>query len=710
MTEKRPAAKSSVSVFRSHSFYVRILTIFISLLLITVLPIIVYNYHGNKGVVLEMSDDMMNQVSRNVIEKTGNYFLPASISVEMGSTLVKLGAINFTDYREVESYTIGVLKYYPQVSMFFLANELGNYIRAWRLDDGTMETRIIRPELSPPKDTFRYWNSDFELVRTQEGESIDYDPRVRPWYVGAQRAKSHFWTDVYILFRNKKPAITSSYPVFDSAGKVIGVWAMDIELGEISKFLKTLRIGKTGIAFIVNHRNKEEVVAFPDEALSVKEENGKLRPAYIDELGIEAVSAGFRKHLATDKNKLTVESGGKKYFFWFVNFPASFPVPWEIVMMVPEEDFTGDATELLKETSGICLIILILSIFVTVLVSHGITHPIKLLAKETRSIRNFHLDDTILITSSIKEIQLMSDSVSAMKTGLKAFRRYVPADLVRQLIHTGDEAKLGGHKKDLTVFFSDIAGFTSIAERMTPEELMLQLSEYFDELTKILTLNRGTVDKYIGDAILAFWGAPVSDEDHAFNACAAALACREKIMELNRGWENEGRHPLLTRIGISTGETLVGNVGSSERINYTVMGDNVNLASRLEGANKFYRTGIIVSRSTYEPVADKFWFRQLGIIAAKGKTARTPVYELVARKTEDPAAPELETAFLCEEFTMGVEAYLAGEWDMACDVFAKLAGKFPHDPPTHFYLSRCKHCAQNPPGPDWKGVDHLESK
>ena len=215
------------------------------------------------------------------------------------------------------------------------------------------------------------------------------------------------------------------------------------------------------------------------------------------------------------------------------------------------------------------------------------------------------------------------------------------------------------------------------------------------------------MDKYIGDAILAFWGAPVPDDDHAYNACSAALDCREKIASLNRRWKSEGKSPFPTRIGISTGETMVGNVGSSERINYTVMGDNVNLAHRLEGASKLYGTQILVTGKTREAVADRFWLRPIGIVAVKGKKQKTPVFELMGFRIEGKNDGVAE---LCMEFARGFEAYLAGNWEEACSIFKKLSVKFPEDAPTNFYLLRCKQFRDNPPGPDWRGVEYVESK
>ncbi len=704
MPAVEPASKSSIL---NHSFYVKIVCTFIGLLLITVAPILYYNFHESRKIVLGLCDEQLNQTSRTVIEKMNHYFLPASITVEMSSTLSELGAISRDNQEQVERYTLGVLKYYPQVAMFFLADEHGSYIRAWRLPDGTMESRLIRPDLSPPSDEFKYYDSEFKLLRTEKSNKpIDYDPRVRPWYTGARDSNANFWTDLYILFRNKRPAITSSHPVLGQDGRIVGVWAMDIELEEISGFLKNLKIGKRGIAFIINQKN--EVVAFPEVQRIIREDNGTLNPVKIGDLGVAPVTEAFHVHEKTGKKKFTVESGGKRYMAAFSEFPRTFPVPWKIGIVVPEDDFIMNARELMIQVLVISLFILAAAILAAFFIARGITRPIQLLAEETKKIKNFHLEEKISISSYIREIQMMSNAISAMKSGLQAFRRYVPAELVRQLIHTGKEARLGGQKKELTVFFSDVSGFTTIAESMSPEDLMVYLSEYFDELTMILSRHRGTVDKYIGDAILAFWGAPVHDDEHVYNACCAGLECQEKIAELNQRWESEGRHPFITRIGISTGETVVGNVGSSERINYTVMGDNVNLASRLEGANKLFGTKIIVSHRTFEVAADRFWFRLLGTVAVKGKHEETTIYELMGRKVEEQA--EEEIAWLCTHFTRGVEAYQAKKWDEACRIFANILEKHPADAPANFYHSRCTQYRENPPESDWRHLEKLRSK
>jgi adenylate cyclase len=216
------------------------------------------------------------------------------------------------------------------------------------------------------------------------------------------------------------------------------------------------------------------------------------------------------------------------------------------------------------------------------------------------------------------------------------------------------------------------------------------------------------VDKYIGDSIMAFWGAPLPDEEHAARACRAALLCRERLKVLNKKWAAAGKVALPTRMGISTGETVVGNVGSSERINYTVMGDNVNLASRLEGVNRLYGTQILVNRTTYEQVAEEFWFRPVDLIKVKGKSIETTVYELMGGKGDEEEMDYL--AWFCRDFTLGFEAYKNRDFAGGEAIFGRLSKKFPSDGLAALYLKRCRRLQEHPPGADWRGVTFLESK
>ncbi len=209
------------------------------------------------------------------------------------------------------------------------------------------------------------------------------------------------------------------------------------------------------------------------------------------------------------------------------------------------------------------------------------------------------------------------------------FSKYVSKEHVEQLIKNPEKLKLGGEKKLLTVLFSDVRSFTTISEAMTPEELVSHLNEYLSEMTKIVIDTGGTLDKYVGDEIMAFYGAPVEYPDHAYKACKAAVIMMDRLHELQEKWKKEGKPPLNIGIGINTGEMVVGNMGSEARMDYTVMGDAVNLGARLEGTNKMYGTNIIISEFTYEHVKDKVIVRELDFIRVKGKLKPVRIYELL---------------------------------------------------------------------------------
>jgi adenylate cyclase len=329
--------------------------------------------------------------------------------------------------------------------------------------------------------------------------------------------------------------------------------------------------------------------------------------------------------------------------------------------------------------------------------------------QEAGKIKDFRLEEVVGVQSRLTEIRSLSDAFMAMKGGLASFGRYVPTELVRQLIATGREAKLGGEKTRLAIMFTDIIGFTTLSETLTAEELMLQLSAYLDRMTRIIEQEQGTVDKYIGDGIMAFWGAPLEVENPALLACRAALGCSKAVADLNRQWRAEEKPAMPTCFGIHFGETIVGNVGSSRRMNYSIFGDNVNLTSRLEGINRIYGTKIIVSQSVYEAVDKQMICRPLDIVAVKGKKKSIVIHELLATKDEEGA--EALTSF-CARFTEGIEEYRGQNWERALEVFERLQIEAPDDRPTRLYVKRCRGIIDGSVTvpPDWDGSVIMSEK
>lgn len=281
-----------------------------------------------------------------------------------------------------------------------------------------------------------------------------------------------------------------------------------------------------------------------------------------------------------------------------------------------------------------------------------------------------------------------------------AFNRYVSPAVVESIVNDPGSLELGGEEVHATIFFSDLANFTSFSERLAPKDLVAFLNEYFTPMTNIILEHRGALDKFIGDAIMAFWGAPLHLEDHARHACESAILMKRRIVELREGWLQRGLPFLHARMGIHSGPVVVGNVGSKDRFNYTVLGDTVNLASRLEGANKFYGTTILISEDTFRLAGPEFLARELDLIRVKGRQAPVKIYELIGRR-EDEAPPFLDA------FAEGLEDYRNRQWERAAKHFRAIA---ENDPPSKTYLERCRLYGSDPPPDDWDGVFTQKSK
>jgi adenylate cyclase len=278
----------------------------------------------------------------------------------------------------------------------------------------------------------------------------------------------------------------------------------------------------------------------------------------------------------------------------------------------------------------------------------------------------------------------------------RTFRYYLSETVMTEMLEHPEQLKLGGEKRELTVLFSDIRGFTSISERTTPEALVRFVNGYLTPMTNIVFEEGGTLDKYIGDAVMAFWGAPVAQEDHALRACRAAMRFLEALERLRPGWREDGVGDVRIGVGINTGPMVVGNMGSDVRFDYTVMGDAVNLASRLEGANKLFGTQVLLSEETHAQVAGAVCARKLGSVRVRGKQQPTQVYEL---RHLGPATPAEAEAV--DHFEAGVDAFGARDFEKAERYFLAVQRVWPEDGPSRRYLDEVAFLRLSPPGPDW---------
>jgi adenylate cyclase len=286
-----------------------------------------------------------------------------------------------------------------------------------------------------------------------------------------------------------------------------------------------------------------------------------------------------------------------------------------------------------------------------------------------------------------------------------AFQQYLPPGLISQLLEHPELLRLGGEEKELSIMFSDIRGFTALSEGLSPQALVELLNEYLSAMTDVIFSHWGTLDKYIGDAIMAFWGAPYPQADHAERSCRAALDMVRALHALRERWAQRDLPLIDFGVGINTGPVLVGNMGSKRRFNFTIMGDNVNLASRLEGINKQFGTRIILSQYLYQRVQGAFVTRELDLIRVKGKTTPVKIYELMGSLQEKPRFEDLAT-----RFEKGLAAYRDGRWEEAVGIFNDLLKDYPRDGPTRVLAKRCQDLLDHPPDGAWDGVYVMKTK
>jgi adenylate cyclase len=286
-----------------------------------------------------------------------------------------------------------------------------------------------------------------------------------------------------------------------------------------------------------------------------------------------------------------------------------------------------------------------------------------------------------------------------------AFQYYLTASVITEMLKDPSKLKLGGDKKDLTVLFSDIRGFTTVSEKLSPEDLVHLLNEYLTAMTDIVFKYDGLLDKYMGDAVMAVYGAPLDQPDHALRACLTALDMINALKKLQEKWSAEGRPVLDIGVGINSGAMVVGNMGSEMRFDYTVMGDSVNLGSRLEGINKEYGTNIVISEFTYAAVKDALLCRELDSVRVKGKKLPVKIYELVGVKED---APQWEQFLV--QFNEGLAKYKEMRWDDAIAAFGKALEVRPGDPPAEMYIKRCRELKEQPPEGEWDGVFTMTKK
>lgn len=730
-----------LSKAKKSSFKIKIIQVFILLIFITIFGLSFLYYYRSTDIILDLSDQTAREISDKIVERTINYIEVPAVQTKTLSNLIGDQKI-IPHHQEIWKYAWEQLLVFPQVQSIFVADFSGNYVQVRR--EPKFATRYIDRSMGTGKEKWLYRDQDYNLI-SELTRIPTFDPRTRPWFKNTKKDKRIYWTDVYVFTTAQTPGISASYPVLNKEGELVAVTCVNSPLHSLSTFLAEQHITENSIILLTNE--KDELIAYPkgEYTSRIDHKTGKRRLSLVTELADPWVADAFQTYRDRQKNPNSRETNknwvmrylekfsqgkfpslqevfhypdrkfsvstteGKRYITYSTPFPKSFSTNWEVVIILPEEDLISSIQNLRRTGMIASLAFVIIALFFIYTFINALTRSLIRLAKETQKISHFNLDEIEDVPSTIQEVDMMNNALQTAVSGLQSFKKYVPDTLVRQLIEAGEEVQLGGKEAELTILFSDIEGFTSITEKLPANELASHLSDYMEHLSGNIIENKGTIDKYIGDAIMAFWGAPLPLDNAPYKACKSALECQKILKQLNKQWEKEGKFPMNTRMGIHTGTTIVGNMGSKERMNYTIIGNSTNLAARLEGINKIYGTSIIISEDTYFQVSQHFFCRLLDYIAVKGQEKPHVIYELIS-SVDEPVPDDIR--YLKEKYEFGLQVYQEQKWDEAIQIFRALQDRYPEDLAVLEMLSRCIRYQKEPDliHPDWDGVHAFHQK
>lgn len=685
-------------ISKRHSFRLSILALFLSLFAVAFVCVMTFTYSKNYTSILTFSRTVANETIATIRAKFETMTISAEQIIRTSAGFFpNIGTLDASN-PILDSYLLNMLKNDEHFSSIYIGLPNGDFVGAIspRLSAfryfAKEPTKKIPDEIqfilystdrttSPSKGNFHYLNKDFTQIEFETVSPASYNATERPWYIGAEQKKSLFWTGFYSFLPYKKIGTSIGCPIIIN-GQLVAVVGADLSLALLSDFLSVQKISKSGRAFILDQDGQ---IIVPETLPSSSPISFNL---------VEIAYKQFLKHPETTDFIFTHE--GKKYLSFFTKFPGILGTNGMITVVAPLEDFLGSVIETQNQILLFILAIVVISTFVVIHFSKRIASPIVTLAQEINKIREFNLSSKIRVDSNIKEIFLLDNAIASMRHVIESFSKYVPKEIVKKLLGMNKEISFGGEKKEITIFFSDISSFTSIAESQPIDTLFPLLTEYFDAMSKIIVSLQGTIDKFIGDGIMAFWGAPVDIQDHVKKACDAALICHAMLESFNAKRRKEGKPEFPTRFGIHSGMVIVGNIGTEDRLNYTIIGDAVNTTARLQEVDKVYHTSIIISEEVYLKLGKEYIARPLDIVLVKGKLKKLKIYELIGKlDSREDIRPSNELIDLCNRFTQAFESMQEKRLEEARVLFSSIAASHPNDFPTQIYLKRISETLSN---------------
>lgn len=677
--------------------------LFVFLTIPILIFILLYNYHKNSIAIVSTLHEQVAKTKQASIESAENLVRPVASTLRL---VAEVAASNTAFFRTEESRELlyRALTSSEQVDAAYVSFEDGYHRVVTRIDD---DRRRSDAKIPPTANWHSSYVDDFSAGGNRRRHRTFFDtwPRVvgqydvgstidittLPHYKAAKQTGALGVTDPSINPDTGYPVISLAFPIVRN-GEFIGCASANITLDILSRFLESHRASARSTTIIAD-RTDGKIIAHPERQKQVRTAGGRLEVARLDNIADDNVREAYRLRGRGDHDDFLFRSPttGEELSASFAKFPDDFGKPWEAIVLTPTDDFVGALKAANRQMVLVMLVLTAAELLLIYFLATRLSRPIESVSRQLKSAESLSFGNPSRHRSKIRELAQLESAAALLSTSLQSFSSFVPLDVVRQLANSGTALSLGVESRFLTVFFSDLENFSTHAEHLHPNDLLSQMSTYFEEVSRAISDEHGTVDKFIGDGVMAFWGAPAQRSDHVLRACAGALRAARRMEKVNEAWAAEGRPRIRIRIGLNCADVLVGVVGSSERLSYTVMGDGVNVAARLEGVNTAFGTTICISDNMFERAGTDIVARPLRKVHVKGRHNEFMIYELLGIKDSDD--PELQVRGddrRLGEMTWDASTYFERrDFAEAARRYRKILEAFPNDPVARSLLRAC---------------------
>jgi adenylate cyclase len=631
----------------TRSLRIHLAVLIVGLLLAVATPLVLLAYGQGQETALEGARRQMHLLAERVSDRLSDLVSSSLAPVTLASAAAQFASSADADMPAKTAMLERMLASAPEIDSAYVGYPDGGLLQAVKLDDDGWRRASRAPEAAVTgvrlvlntgaggaSESWTFFDAEGGALGVSEARPTRYDPRVRPWYRAAiASAPRPALSGPYAMATTGSVGISLSRLGIDLDSAVV---AVDVLLDTIGQFLVDARLSPHAEAFVFDHNGRlivhsnRRIADQLADAIGSRDGMSDLR-AQPEAALVRVAQTMLRDRQPGETRLRTFEHQGQA---WLIHLSGggtgTLADGATVVVAAPESDFTADTIALLRQGVTIAVGVLFAGILAALLVAIAISRSLTALTHQAQRFEALDLAPGPPINSRISEVMALASAMAAARNAVRTFALYVPSEVVRLLVGGGRFSGRVAERREVTVLFTDIRDFTTICETHEPEAVVAMLSAYFDVMSGCIRDHGGAIIQFLGDSVYAMWNAPIEDERHADHALSCALSLAARIDAHNAAEAALGKPVLVTRFGLHTGAAVVGSMGAADRLQYTAIGDTVNVASRLEGINKEFGTTILASRQVKDHTTGPFHFRPLGTVQAKGRAEPIEIYEVRA--------------------------------------------------------------------------------